>query len=132
MTVLVTKIWVEFNYLRTVHVAPICISKLLQYQHLHSPFQRLLSPTSEAHSFFFTHTAAWIQEGEAHLFFCLFVWSELAPLDRNQEKCSFKLTWILDAEGGNSQLCWRSTTLAQGSPAQTQQSVVSVYHAIIH
>lgn len=83
MTFLVTKIWVEFNYLRNVHVAPLCISKLLKYQHLHSPFQRLLSPTSEAHSFFFSHIAAWFQEGEAHLFFVYFsslsfpLWTEI-------------------------------------------------------
>lgn len=75
MTVLVTKIWVEFNYLRTVHVAAICISKLLKYQHLHSPFQRLHRPTSEAH-IFFTHIAAQIQAGEAHLFFAYFlIWA---------------------------------------------------------
>lgn len=65
----VTKICVEFNYLRTIHVAPIYLSKLLKYQHLHSPFQRLLNPISETHSIIFTHTAAWIQEAEAHLFF---------------------------------------------------------------
>lgn len=70
MTVLVTKIWVQFNYLRIVHVAAICISKLLKYQHLQSPFQRLLSPTSEAHIFYFTHIAAQIQ-GRGTLIFCL-------------------------------------------------------------
>lgn len=102
MKFLVTKIWVEFNYLRTVHVAPICISKLLKYQHLHCPFQRLLSPTSEAHGFFFTHIAALFQEGEAHSFFAYF--SDLRNQDRNQEKCSYKLSGILGAEGGRSAL----------------------------
>lgn len=128
MTVLVTKIWVQFNYLRIVHVAAICISKLLKYQHLQSPFQRLLSPTSEAHIFHFTHIAAQIQ-GRGTLIFCLFLRSELCPLDKNQEKCSSKLIGILDTEGGISALL---TWQYLGRRVQTQQPVVSAYHAIIH
>lgn len=113
MTVLVTKIWVEFNYLKTVHVAAICISKLLKYQHLHSPFQRLHRPTSEAY-ILFTHIAAQIQEGEAHLFFAYFsdlscpLWTEIM---RNAATNSQR-SWMLREA---SQLCWHGTTLAEGS-----------------
>lgn len=76
MTVLVTKIRVEFNYLRTVHVAPICISKSLKYQHLHSLFRVSLaqpvrhtgssSPTlqlgskRERHTYFLPISLNWV------------------------------------------------------------------------
>lgn len=118
LPILVTKTWVEFSYSRAVQVALICTSKFLMDKHLHVYFQKFLSSTSEAHSFFFTSFSTHTQEGEGPLFFCLYLSSELSSLERIQDKCSYKLVGILAIKRGNSQFCWHGTTwagLAQNS-----------------
>lgn len=82
LSVLVTKIWVEFSYLRTVQAALIRTSKFLMDQHLLFYFQKFLISTSEAHSFFFTALLAQTQEGP--FFFCLYLWVVLSGKNSRQ------------------------------------------------
>lgn len=129
ITVLVTNIWVEFNYLKSIHVAPICISKLVKYQHLHSLFRGSLAQPVR-HTGSSSPTLQLASKREKHTFFAHFsdlscpLWTEI----KRNATTNSQGSWMLREANLSSAV----VAVPHAAPAQTQQPIVSMYHTIIH